>query len=44
MAARMTLYKLVILGDGGVGKVRRINLSKVELTFPHRQLLQFSYV
>jgi hypothetical protein len=44
MAARMTLYKLVILGDGGVGKVCRINLSRVELTFPLRQHLQSSYV
>lgn len=24
MAARMTLYKLVVLGDGGVGKVCQV--------------------
>jgi len=40
----MLLYKLAILRDSSVSKVYKINLSRVELTFPLRQLLQSSYV
>jgi GTPase SAR1 family protein len=28
MAARMTLYKLVVLGDGGVGKVCQVLVAE----------------